>query len=102
MKNIASARADSLSDIDESARIPRKKKARAGVLHSNKPHKKSHKNHGIQRYCVLCKKAGMPDRKYMYHSAGDFTGVRTNRNIKDVMEGSIGSRADTMKQYKKS
>ena len=44
----------------------------------------------------------MPDRKYMYHSAGDFTGVRTNRNIKDVMEGSIGSRADTMKQYKKS
>ena len=61
IKKITSARADSLSDIDESARIPRKKKARAGVLHSKKPHKKSHKNHGIQRYCMLCKKTGIPD-----------------------------------------
>ena len=38
----------------------------------------------------------------MLHSAEDCTGMRTNRTIKDVMGASVGSRADTMKQYKKS
>ena len=35
IKKIASARAAYISDRDESVRIPRKKKARTGVLHSN-------------------------------------------------------------------
>ena len=65
IKNIASARASSFSDSSDSERISRKKKARTGVLRSNKPWKKAHKHHSIQRYCVLCKKEGMPEQKYM-------------------------------------
>ena len=44
----------------------------------------------------------MPDQKYMLHSAEDCTGMRTNRNIKDEIGGSVGSRADTVKQYNNS
>ena len=47
IKKIASARAASLSDSDKFLRIQRKKKARTGILCSNKPQKKAHKNHGI-------------------------------------------------------
>ena len=53
IKKIASARAASLSDSDESKRITRKKKARTGVLCSNKLQKKLHNHHSIQRHCVL-------------------------------------------------
>ena len=44
----------------------------------------------------------MPEIKYMLHSAEDRKGMRTNRTINDGMVGSVVSRADTMKQYKKS
>ena len=44
----------------------------------------------------------MPERKYMFHSAKDCTVMHTNRTIKDGMGGSVGSRANTVKQYKKS
>ena len=44
----------------------------------------------------------MPEQKYMSYSAKDCTGMRTNRTIKDGMGGYMGSRADTVKQYKKS
>ena len=101
INKITYARAATLSDRNESASIPRKKKARTGVLHSNRPQKKAHKNHGIQRYCMRCKKAGMPEKKYMPHSAEDCTDVRTNRTIKDGMGVSVGGRTDTMNQYNK-
>ena len=102
IKNIASARAASLSDRDDLARIPRKKKARTGVLRSNRPQKKAHKHHGIQRYCVLFKKPEIPEQNYMSHSAEDCTGVRTNRTIKYRMGGSVVIRTGTVKRYKKS
>ena len=38
----------------------------------------------------------------MLHRVEDCTGMRTNLTIKDGMGGYVGSRADTMKQYKKS
>ena len=44
----------------------------------------------------------MPEIKYMLHSAEDRKGMRTNRTINDGMGGSVVSRDDTMKQYKKS
>ena len=50
---------------------------------------------------MLCKKEGMPERKYMLHSEEDFTGMLTNQNIKDGMVGYMVSRDDTVKQYKK-
>ena len=70
IKKIDSDRAASHSDSDGSVRIPNKKKASTGVLCNNKgPKNKAPKQHGNQRHCVPCKKAGMPEQKYMLHSA---------------------------------
>ena len=38
----------------------------------------------------------------MLHITEDCTGMRTNMTIKDGMGGSVRSKADTVKQYKKS
>ena len=38
----------------------------------------------------------------MPYSVKDYTGMRTKRIIKDRMGVSVGSRADIVKQYKKS
>ena len=102
IKNIASDKAASLSGRNESVRILRKKKFNTGILHSNKSPKKAPWHHGVQRYYVLCKKAVIPERKYMSHSSKDLTGVHTNRSIKDVIGGPVGSMADYAKQYKNS
>ena len=103
IKKIASARADYLSESDESTRITRKKKSRTGILSSNKgPHKKVYNRHGTQRYCMIWKKAGMPDKKYISHSANECTGICTNRIIMYGMGVSVVSGSDTVKQYKKS
>ena len=37
----------------------------------------------------------------MSHSAEYYTGMHTNRNIKDGMGGYLGSRADTVNHYYK-
>ena len=77
IKNIASARAASQSDRDESVSILRRKEANSGVLSSNNSPRRAHdRHHGVQRYCVLCNKAGMPELKYASHSAEDFTSMR--------------------------
>ena len=44
----------------------------------------------------------MPEQKYMPYSVKDYTGMRIKRIIKDIMGGSVGSRSDIVKQYKKS
>ena len=100
IKKVASARSASLSESDGSVRVPRKKKAVTGVLRSNKgPNRKTPKHNVTQRYYMLCKNAGMPERKYMSHSAEDYTGTRTNQTIKDRIGGYMVSRYDTVKQY---
>ena len=59
IKRIASARAASLSESNKSMKILRKKKDKTGVSRSNKSPKRVHnRHHGIQRYCVICKKVG--------------------------------------------
>ena len=102
IKKIAYAREASLSDSNKYVRIPRKNKFKTVVLRSNKSPKKAHRYHGIERYFVLCKKAGIPERKYTSYSVKDCTGVCTNRSIKDLMLGTVGSTTDAVKQYKKS
>ena len=98
IKKIDYARAASLSDRKKSVSILSKKKEMTGILCSKKgSEKKAHKHHVTQRYCALCKKSGIPERKYMLHSAKDCTGMHT---IKDGMEGYVRSRADTVKQHK--
>ena len=83
IKNIASARAAYLYDSEESVRISRRNKSKTGVLCSNKYSKRAHaRYHGVNRYCVLCKKEGTNEQKYTSHSAEDCTGVRTKLPIK--------------------
>ena len=102
IKNIASTRAASQSDSDEYVRIPRRKKAKTGFLNSNKsPRRAYDKQHGAQRYCVLCKKVEMPEQKCALNSDEDFTSVCTKRSIKDGIVGPIGSRNHAVQQHKK-
>ena len=76
IKKIASAKSASLSDSNISVTISRKKKANTCVLRSNKSSKRAYSSHhGMQCHCVLCKKAGMPERKYTLHIEGGCTGV---------------------------
>ena len=73
-----------------------------GVLRYNKPQKKAHNDHGIQSYCVIIKKVGMPEQNQMSHSSEDCTGMCTKQTNKYGMKGYVGSRTDTVKQYKNS
>ena len=103
IKNIASARAASLSDRKKSARITRRNKARTGVSNSHKTPRRAHdRHHGTHRYCILYKKSGMTKRKYMSHSTEDWAGMCTNHHIKDGMGGPDGSRNHAVQQHKKS
>ena len=103
IKNIDSSRAAYISDSDKYLMIQRNKRAKTGVFLYNKTPRRLHRrHHGIQRYCVLCNKAGMPEHKYMSHSAEDCTGVHNNWPIKYEMGGPMGSRTDAVKQYNKS
>ena len=103
INNIDSNIAASLSDSNDSSRIQRKKKSRTDILRTNKgPKKKAHKHNGTQCYCVLYKKSGMPEQKYMSRCEEDCTGIGTNQNIKGRMGESVGSRDNTVKQFKNS
>ena len=55
------------SDSNTSAKVPRKRKARTGVLSDQKKQvKKTPKHKGYQSYCVMCKKAGINELKYKF------------------------------------
>ena len=80
INKIDSIRVASHSNSNRSIRIPRKKKAKTGVLCNNKePNNKVPKHHGTQHHCVLCKKSGMLEKKYMLHSAEECFGKRFNQ-----------------------
>ena len=54
IKEITSARAVYLSDSDKSVRIPRRKKAKTGVLNSHNSPRRAHKrHHGAHSYCII-------------------------------------------------
>ena len=102
IKKIVSARVASLIDSNKSAGVPRRNRAKAGVLNSHKYPRRAHgRNHGAHHYCELCKKAGIPDRKYMSHSTKDCTGGHTKCSIRDEMGGPIGSRTHAVKHHEK-
>ena len=103
IKKIAAARVASLSESNKPVRIPRRKKAKTGVSNPHKTPRRAHDRHHVtQRYYILCKKAGMTERRYMSHSIKDCTGMRTKRNIKDRMGGPSGSRNHAVQQHKKT
>ena len=103
IKKIYSDRESYISDRNGSVRIPRKKKARTGVLCSNKgTHNKAPKHHSTQRLGVFCNKAGIPEQKYMLYNSGDCFGKHTNhKTIKYGLGIPIGSRYEAVKQYNK-
>ena len=63
---------------------------------------KTLKNGGIQCYCVMCKKAGMSDRKYMLHSDENWFGKRSDQeSLKNGLEVKLGNRYAAVKQFNK-
>ena len=83
IEKIASSREASQYNSNNSVGIPRRKKSKTGVLSSNKSPIRAHdRHHVIRRYCVLCKKAVIPERKYESHSVEDCTDVCTKRSVK--------------------
>ena len=57
----------------------------------------------MQRYCILCKKAGMSEWNYMSHSSEDFFGKRSdNISINYELGRYQWSRSNAVKQCKKS
>ena len=92
------------SDIKKFVRVLRKKKARTGVLSSRKQNgKNTPKHHGVQKYCLIFNKAGMPEIKYTSHISENCFGKRLNQqSIKDGLGGSLCNRADSVNHYKSS
>ena len=94
-------RATSHYDNNQSIRVPRKKKDRTGVRRK-KLGKEMIKHHSNQNYCVLFKKAGMSEQKYMLHISEDYFGKCSKQKyIKDGLGGPLGSSNYAVKQYKK-
>ena len=59
------------SERDTILKVPHKKKARTSVFpdHKQSNKKNTPRHGGIQRYCVLYKKTGITEHKYMSRSA---------------------------------
>ena len=102
IKRISTSRSSSHYDINEPIRFTCEKKASTVVLRKQKE-KKTTKHHGAQKYCVLFKKVGILEQKYMLHSYGDCFGKRSyQKSIKDGLGVALYSRANDVKKYKKS
>ena len=101
IKKLSTLKEASIYDSNKSVRIPHKKRDRTGVCFKQKG-KKITKQHSAQRYCVLCKKAGITERNYMSHNSEDCFGKCSDQDsIKDVLGGPTVIRDKAVKQYKR-
>ena len=103
IKRLETSRAASNSDSKKSVRLMCKKRVRTGFL-PNRKHQGGEmpNHHEIHWYCALCKKAGIPEKKYMSHiSENCFGKLSYQQPTKLEMGGSIGNRADAVKHCKK-
>ena len=89
---------------DASIRVSRKNKAVTGVLPScNHQVKKTPNYSGAQCYCILCKKAGIPDCKWKLHRSKNCFGERSDQaSVEDSLGGSLGNITATGRQYHRS
>ena len=104
IKRLSTSKADPVnSDRNDSIKVPLKKKARNGVLPDRKQQeKKTPKYHGSQRYCILCKKAVIPESKWKSNSSKKSFVKRSNKeNFKDGLGGALSNRDDAVKHYQK-
>ena len=75
IKRIETSRVASHSDSNESIRVPCKKRDRTGVIPNRKQQGENIPNHhGAQCHCILCRKSGIYERKYMLHGYEDCFG----------------------------
>ena len=103
INRLATSMAASNYDIDESVRVPHKKRVRTGFTPSQKTQGgKMPKHNGIQLYCALCKKEVIYHQNYMLHSSKNCFGKCFDQHpIKEGMEEALDVRVNTVKKYKK-
>ena len=84
--------------------VPLKNKYRTVLFSACKHNKSNTHNHvGMHRYCVLCKKSGMPEPKYISHSSENWFGKRPNHeSLKKWLGGNLGNRDVAVKKFKNS
>ena len=92
------------SDSDVSRRVPSKNNERTGVLPTRKQQGKKTPKHSITHsYCILFKKAGIPESKWKLHSSDNYFGKSSYQaTIKDVLEGGMGNKANAVNNDQKS
>ena len=67
------------SDSDEYVRVLCKKKVRTGVQPNHKKHgEKNPKHYEVQQYCVIFKKAEIPEQKFISHRSKNCFGKRSD------------------------
>ena len=84
--------------------FPHNNKARTGVLPECKQQgNNTPKNKCYQHYCVLFKKAGMPERKYKSNRPEKCFGCRFGQeSIKEGLRGKLGNREKAVMPFHKS
>ena len=104
IKRIASLKAASNYNINKSIRVLNKKRGSNGVITDHKQQGGNMPNHNsAQRYLILFRKAVISEQKYMSHNSGDYLAKCSYHNlIKGELGGPTGSRAEAVKQYKRS
>ena len=102
IKRLATYKSSYYFYSNEYIRFPRKKRVSTGVIPNRKQQgRKIPKHHGIQRYCVLYKKAGIYEQKYMSHSSENcFVKCYNQQYIKYGLRVVLGNRSDAVKQHK--
>ena len=105
IKRLATSKVVTINyDIYDFIRVPRKNKAWDGVLPSCKQHgNKNPKHHGTQRYCMMCKKAGINEHNWKSHRSENCIGKRSYQApIKEKFGGALGNRSNAVKNYHKT
>ena len=84
--------------------VPLKKKVGTGVVPIRKQHGEIYIYiyHGAQSYCVLCKRAVIPERKRKPRISENFLGnIFYQEYVNDGLGGGLGNRDDVVKYSKK-
>ena len=97
---VASKDVPSDSESNVKTRVIHKKKSRTGVLPIRKKQGNNTPKHkGYKLYCVMCKKAGITERKYKSHILVNCYGRKSNQeSTKEVLRGILGNRNKYVKQ----
>ena len=101
---MVSKEAPASSNSYASIRVLRNNNESTGVLPARKQQGKKNPKHSIAHsYCILFKKAGIPESKWKLHSSDNYFGKSSYQaTIKDVLEGGMGNKANAVNNDQKS